>query len=46
MPLAATALGACIIEKHFTLSKLDAGPDSAFSLEQHEFKEMGTVRLF
>ncbi|HOK05534.1 MAG TPA: N-acetylneuraminate synthase family protein, partial [Victivallales bacterium] len=33
-------LGACIIEKHFTLSRAVPGPDSAFSLEPHEFKEM------
>jgi pseudaminic acid synthase len=38
--VAAVALGACIIEKHFTLSRACAGPDSAFSLEPHEFKAM------
>ncbi len=40
VPVAAVALGACIIEKHFTLSRADPGPDSAFSLEPHEFRAM------
>jgi len=40
VPVAAIALGACIIEKHFTLSRAVPGPDSAFSLEPHEFREM------
>jgi N-acetylneuraminate synthase len=40
VPVAAVALGACIIEKHFTLSRAAPGPDSAFSLEPHEFKAM------
>jgi N-acetylneuraminate synthase len=39
-PVAAVALGACIIEKHFTLSRAKPGPDSAFSLEPPEFKAM------
>jgi pseudaminic acid synthase len=39
-PVAAVALGACIIEKHITLSRGVSGPDSAFSLEPHEFKAM------
>ena len=38
--VAAVSLGACIIEKHFTLSRSVSGPDSAFSLEPHEFKAM------
>jgi N-acetylneuraminate synthase len=40
VPVAAVALGACIIEKHLTLSRAVPGPDSAFSLEPHEFKAM------
>ena len=40
VPVAALALGACIIEKHFTLSRSTPGPDSAFSLEPDEFKAM------
>lgn len=40
VPVAAVALGACIIEKHLTLSRSLAGPDSEFSLEPAEFKAM------
>jgi pseudaminic acid synthase len=40
VPVAAVALGACIIEKHLTLSRSEPGPDSGFSLEPHEFKAM------
>lgn len=40
VPVAAVALGACIVEKHLTLSRSVPGPDIAFSLEPHEFKAM------
>ncbi len=37
---AAIALGACIIEKHVTLSRDERGPDSAFSMEPQELEAM------
>lgn len=37
---AAVALGANIIEKHFILDRNMGGPDSEFSMEPHEFKQM------
>lgn len=40
VPVAATAVGACFIEKHLTKSRADGGPDSAFSLEPAEFRAM------
>ncbi|CAN5276510.1 pseudaminic acid synthase [soil metagenome] len=35
--VAGVALGACIVEKHLTLSRAEPGPDSEFSLEPAEF---------
>ncbi len=40
VPVVAIALGACIIEKHLTLSRAEPGPDSKFSLEPKEFGDM------
>jgi pseudaminic acid synthase len=40
VPVAAVALGACIVEKHFTLSRDVPGPDSSFSLEPPELSDM------
>lgn len=40
VPVAAVALGASIVEKHFTLSRRRPGPDSPFSLEPEEFRRM------
>ena len=40
VPIAAVALGAEVIEKHFTLDKSMEGPDHAASLDYKELKEM------
>ena len=39
-PITATALGASVIEKHFTLDKKLPGPDHSFALNPSELKEM------
>lgn len=40
IPVAAVALGACVIEKHFTLDRALPGPDHKASLEPNELKQM------
>jgi len=44
--IAATALGACLIEKHVTLGRDRGGPDDSFSLEQSDLEQLvaGTTR--
>ena len=40
VPIAAAALGAALVEKHFTLSRELEGPDHPFALEPGELREM------
>lgn len=40
LPIAAAALGATVIEKHFTLDRTLKGPDHSYALEPRELKEM------
>lgn len=40
IPVAAVAMGACVLEKHFTLDRNLPGPDHRASLEPEELKEM------
>lgn len=40
VPMAAVALGAEVIEKHFIIDRSIGGPDSEFSMETDEFKSM------
>jgi pseudaminic acid synthase len=40
VPIAAVALGAEVVEKHFIIDRSIGGPDSAFSMEAKEFKQM------
>lgn len=43
VPLAAVALGAKVIEKHFILDRSIGGPDSSFSLEPQDFAAMAAA---
>ncbi len=40
MSVESVAFGACIVEKHFTLKRSDGGPDSSFSIEPEELRQL------
>ncbi len=40
MSVESVAFGACIIEKHFTLKRSEGGPDSSFSIEPEELRQL------
>jgi pseudaminic acid synthase len=40
VPVVAVALGATVVEKHFIIDRKLGGPDSSFSMEPHEFRQM------
>jgi sialic acid synthase SpsE len=40
IPVAASALGACVVEKHYTLSRALKGPDHPFAIEPAELREL------
>lgn len=40
VPLTAATLGACVVEKHFTLDRFDKGPDHRFSAEPDELRRI------
>jgi N-acetylneuraminate synthase/N,N'-diacetyllegionaminate synthase len=44
IPIGAAAMGACVIEKHFTLSREMKGPDHSFAIEPAELKVVRCIR--
>jgi len=38
--LSSIAMGGCAVEKHFTLSRRDGGPDAAFSIEEGQMRAL------